>query len=130
MSYNGDIEEDFKDDISTSSLPNVVLGIYFILNLILTMGNPNSDELMGIFIYTWIVLAIIFMRRNKDKVFNWLLNIFVSLQAVLVFATVMMTVEYLGSGGDDAGATIQLGLLVLLLITIGVLLYKGNRRLS
>jgi len=130
MSYNGDIEEDFKDDVSTSSLPNVVLGIYFILNLILTMGNPNSDELMGIFIYTWIVLAIIFMRRNKDKVFNWLLNIFISLQAVLVFATVMMTVEYLGSGGDDTGAMIQLGLLVLLLITIGVLLYKGNRSLS
>ncbi|CAA6801753.1 MAG: Unknown protein [uncultured Sulfurovum sp.] len=123
------IEKPMIDD-RARRLPNATIGIYFMLNVILTMWSPYNDEIIGIFIYTWIVLAIIFIRKNKDKPFNWLLNIFVSLQAILVFATAMMTLEYVTNGADSIPAIIQLGLLTLLFITIGVLLYKGNRKPS
>ena len=125
-----EVVEDFNDDISASSFPNNTLVIYFILNFILMMGNSNSDEIMGIFIYTWIVLAIIFFRRHKEKPFNLFLNIFVFLQAVIVLATTMMTLEYVADGANGLGVLVQLALLVLLLISIIVLLYKGNRRLA
>ncbi len=127
---NKDSEDALDDVEGGQSLPNNTIGIYFVLNIILTMWNTYSDEILGIFIYTWIVLAIIFIRRNKDNPFNWLLNIFISLQAILVFATGMMRLEYADVGGDGVGALVQLVLLVLLLITIVTLLYKGNRKLS
>jgi uncharacterized Zn finger protein (UPF0148 family) len=123
-----DTEEEGIERIGQYSIPNNAIAAYFILNFILLMGNSGSDEIMGIFIYTWIVLLIIFIRRNKEKPFNWLLNIFLTLQSVLVFATGMMSIEYFGGGGDSIGAVIQLGLLVLMFITILVMLYQGNRR--
>jgi len=98
------------------------------LNFILLIGNPGSDEIMGIFIYTWIVLAIIFFRKNKEKPFNWLLNIFLTLQGVLVFATAMMITNYLDAGADSIGAIILLVVLALMFLTILVMLYQGNRR--
>ncbi len=122
------MSEEIEDSLDSQSLPSTTIGIYLALNFVLKTFSPHSEEIMGIFIYTLIVLAIIFIRRNKDKPFNWLLNIFISLQAILIFATGMMSLEYVDAGGDSMGVIIQLGLLVLLLITIIVLLYKGNRR--
>ncbi len=110
-------------------LPNKTIALYFILNLILQAGSSSSDEVMGIFIYTWIVLIIIFLRRNKEKPFNWLLNIIIFLQGILVFSVGMMTLDYIGAAGagDSLGAIIGLGVLALLFITILLLLYQGNR---
>ncbi len=108
-------------------LPNKTIALYFILNLILQAGSSGSDEVMGIFIYTWIVLIIIFLRRKKEKPFNWLLNIIIFLQAILVFSVGMMTLDYIDAGGDSLGAIIGLGVLLLLFITILLLLYQGNR---
>jgi len=125
-----DLEESSEDATSLQSLPSTTIGIYFILNFILMMGNSSSDEIMGIFIYTWVVLAIIFIRQNKEKPFNWLLNIFISLQGILVFSTGMITMEYLDAGSDSVGSIIQLGLLVLLLMSIISLLYNGNKKSS
>lgn len=111
-------------------LPSLTIGIYFMLNVLLYMWSPYNDEIRGIFIYTWIVLAIIFIRRNREEPFNWLLNIFVLLQAILVFATAMMTLEYVGNGADSIPSIIELGLLTSLFMSIVVLLYKGNRKSS
>ncbi len=122
--------EDTEDTLHSQSLPSITIVVYIALNFILKLVSPSNEEIMGIFIYTWIVLAIIFIRRNKEKPFNWLLNIFVSLQAILVFATGMMSLDYIDAGGDSIGVIIILGLLILLLITIVVMLYKGNRRTS
>ncbi len=120
-------EEEFDDtDPSRRSFPNVTIGIYFLLNFVLSSLSSHSEEVMGIFIYTWIVLAIIFIRRNKENPFNWFVNIFIFLQAILVFATGMMRVEYLDAGGDSAEAVVELGLLTLLFVTIIVLIIKGN----
>ena len=116
------------DSVGQYSLPTSAIVVYFILNFILIIGNPGSDEIMGIFIYTWIVLAIIFFRKNKEKPFNWLLNIFLTLQGVLVFATAMMITNYLDAGADSIGAIILLVVLALMFLTILVMLYQGNRR--
>jgi len=120
-------EEEFDDTTpSERSFPNITIGIYLLLNFVLKGMSPYSEEIMGIFIYTWIVLAIIFIRRNKENPFNWFLNIFIFLQAVLVFVTGMMIAEYLDAGGDSIEAVVQLGVLTVLFITIIVLLIKGN----
>ena len=116
------------DSVGQYLLPNGAIVVYFILNFILLIGNPRSDEIMGIFIYTWIVLAIIFFRKNKEKPFNWLLNIFLTLHGVLVFATAMMITNYLDAGADSIGAIILLVVLALMFLTILVMLYQGNRR--
>jgi len=111
---------------SGSPFPNITIGIYLLLNFVLKAISPYSDDIMGVFIYTWIVLGIIFFRRNMENPFNWFVNIFILLQAILVFALGMMTVEFIDSGGDSVEAVVQLGVLVLLFITIIVLLIKGN----
>lgn len=120
------LEEVNKFTPSGSPFPNITIGIYLLINFVLKAISPYNENIMGIFIYTWIVLAIIFFRRNKENPFNWFVNIFILLQAILVFATGMMTVQFINSGGDSTEAVVQLGLLALLLITIIILLIKGN----
>ena len=122
-----DLESAAIGSIGKYSLPNNTIALYFILSFILLMGNVYSDEIMGIFIYTLIVLVIILIRRKKEKPFNWLLNIFIILQEVLVFAVGMMTVEYFEAEVISTDV-VQLGLLVFLFVTILIMLYRGNKR--
>ena len=127
-----DMQESLEAKVVESTgkytLPNNAIVMYFIFNIILMISNTYNDEIVGIVIYTWIVLVIMYIRRNKEKPFNWLLNIFLTLQGVLVFAAGMMTIAYIDAGGDSVGAVVRLGLLVSLFISILVMLYQGNRR--
>jgi len=129
--FDNRVEEASPEEVdeftpSGSPFPYITIGIYLLLNFVLKAISPYNENIMGIFIYTWIVLLIIFFRRNKENPFNWFVNIFILLQSVLVFATGMMTLQFIDSGGDNIDAVVQLGLLVLLFITIIVLLIKGN----
>ncbi len=109
-------DEEFDDtDPSRRSFPNVTIGICLLLNFVLSTLSSHNEEVMRIFIYTWIMLAIIFIRRNKENPFNWFVNIFIFLQVILVFAA-----------GDSVEAVVGLGLLALLFVTIVVLIIKGN----
>ena len=126
-SFNDSSKEEIIEKRKKYLLPNKTIGLYFILSLILQAGDLVGDEVMGIFIYTWIVLIVIFLRGEKERPFNWLLNIIIFLQAILVFSVGMTRLDYMGAISDSLGVIIELGILTLLFITILLLLYQGNR---
>jgi hypothetical protein len=91
--------------------------IYIIINALLVILVSNSDEVMGVLIFSVLILAIVFFRRKKEKPYNWLVKIILVVQLILLVAFVIEGVAYI--------STITL-LFIGLVITNLALLFKGN----
>lgn len=96
---------------------------YFIITIILTSLYGSYEEVQGISIFSIIIIITYFFRRNKDKPFNIVLKIFLVLQVLLVFSTLMTNLQYL-ENGNSLFATLLLAPLCFVII---MLIIKGNK---
>jgi len=97
---------------------------YFLLNIPLYFINTGDDEIIGVLFFSAILLISYLIRMKKEKPFNIILKIIMGLQLLLMFATVMINLESLGTSISSVIAVITL--LFLIFIT-GKLLFKGNK---
>lgn len=91
--------------------------IYIIINALLVILGSQSDEVMGVLIFSIVIIAIVFFRRKKEKPYNWFVKIIQVIQMVLLFALIAESIEYI-----SVFTLVFIGLLVINII----LLFKGN----
>lgn len=91
--------------------------IYIIMNGLLILLNIQSDEVMGVLIFSVLILGIVFFRRKNEKPYNWLVKIILVVQLVLLLALIIEDLEYF---------SLVTLLLIGVLITNIILLFKGN----
>ncbi|WP_367274628.1 zinc-ribbon domain-containing protein [uncultured Lutibacter sp.] len=101
-----------------------VLIYYFLINIPLYILNTGVDEIIGVQIFSLIILITFILRLKKEKFVNWFMKIIFVLQSILIFSIFMTQSEYLFS--NLFSALITLSLLALFCITI-VLLFKRNK---
>ena len=92
--------------------------IYIIFNGLLILLNIQSEEVMGVVVFSVIILAIVFFRRKKDKPYNWIAKIILIIQLVLLFALIVDDLEYF---------SLVTLLLIGVFISNVILLFKGNK---
>jgi hypothetical protein len=91
--------------------------IYIIINALLVLLGSQSDEVIGVLIFSIIILGTVFFRRKKEKPYNWLVKIIQVLQIVLLFALIAESIEYI---------SVYTLVFIGLLLTNILLLFKGN----
>jgi hypothetical protein len=91
--------------------------IYIIINVLLVYFGNQSEEVMGVLIFSILILGIVFFRRKKEKPYNWLVKIIMIIQLVLLVALVAESIEYM---------SFLTLLFVGLLLSNILLLFKGN----
>ena len=97
---------------------NIWTWIYLALSLFLMYVGYRSDEVIGVMLFTIVILLFVFLRRNKPKPYNWVVKIILILQAVVLLAFVIEGIEYF--------SIITLLMIVLFLINLR-LIFKGNK---
>jgi len=97
---------------------------YFLLNIPLYILNSGFDEIIGVQIFSLIILVTFLLRFNKEMLFNWFMKIIFVLQLVLVFSIFMTQSEYLFT--NFFSGLITLSLLGLFIITL-ILLFKRTK---
>lgn len=97
---------------------NIWTWIYLALSLFLMYVGYRSDEVIGVMLFTIVILLFVFLRRNKSKPYNWVVKIILILQAVVLLAFVIEGIEYF--------SIITLLMIVLFLINLR-LIFKGNK---
>lgn len=103
--------------ISNKNTINKWTWIYVILNGILVYFGHQSDQVIGVLLFSILILGIVFFRRNNDKPYNWLVKIILVIQLIFLIALVAEGIEYIS----------YITLLFLgLLVTDLILLFKGN----
>ena len=112
-----------NSSIGNNNAKNLLI-YYFLLNIPLYILNAGFDEIIGVQIFSLIILVTFFLRFNKEKVINWFMKIIFVLQLILVFSIFMTQSEYLFANFFSFLTTLFLvGLFIITLI----LLFKGNK---
>ena len=106
-----------KPNVSTASKLNKWTWIYLILNGLLVYLGHQSDQVIGVLIFSVLILGIVFFRRKTEKPYNWLVKILLIIQLVFLVALVAEGIEYI---------SYIIVLFIGLLITDFILLFKGN----
>ena len=97
---------------------------YFSLNIPLYILNSGYDEIIGVQIFSLIILITFFLRLKKEKLVNWFMKIIFVLQLILIFSIFMTQSEYLFANFFSVLITLSLfGIFIINLI----LLFKGNK---
>ena len=109
--------------INNYQVKNILL-YYFLLNIPLYILSSGIDEIIGVQIFSLIILITFFLRAKKEKVVNWFMKIIFVLQSILIFSIFMTQSEYLFS--NLFSVLLTLSLLALFCITI-VLLFKRDK---
>lgn len=92
--------------------------VYVAINAILLYLGYRSDEVIGVMVFSIVILLLVFLRRDKPKPYHWLVKILLILQALLLLAFAMEKIEY---------PNINM-LLMLLMFAINLrLIFKGNK---
>ena len=92
--------------------------IYIIINgLLLYLGN-QSEEVLGVLFFSFFILLMVFLRREKEKPYNWWVKIILVVQLIFLIALVADKFEYV-----SAITLLFIGLLV----SNFILLFKGNK---
>ncbi|MCB0472932.1 MAG: zinc ribbon domain-containing protein [Flavobacteriaceae bacterium] len=129
VSFNKNEIENFeKSTINTSKPESTKLvskgltlwtWIYLAVNILMVVKYNRSDELMGIAFFSVIVLIVVFIRKSKQKPYNWLVKIILGIQLIFLAALIFERSAY-----PDLSL---LFLIALLLIDLR-LLFKGNKK--
>lgn len=93
--------------------------IYLGVNILMVVKYYRSDELMGIAFFSTIILILVFIRKSKQKPYNWLVKIILGIQLISLAALIFERYAY-----PDLSL---LFLIALLLIDLR-LLFKGNKK--
>ncbi|MBP9600262.1 MAG: zinc ribbon domain-containing protein [Lutibacter sp.] len=103
--------------ISKGKTINKWTWIYIIMNALLLILGSKSEEVVGVLIFSVIILAIVFFRRKKEKPYNWLVKIILVVQLIFLVALIAESIEYI-----SFFTLVFMGLLLANL----ALLFKGN----
>ncbi|MFA5297844.1 MAG: zinc ribbon domain-containing protein [Lutibacter sp.] len=106
-----------KATMSSTKKLNKWTWIYVILNGLLIYLGYQSGEVIGVLLFSVLILSIIFLRRKKENPYNWLVKIILVIQLIFLVALIVERLTYI--------STITL-LLIGLLLTDLILLFKGN----
>ena len=109
--------EEKQSDAAISKI-DIWTWIYIVINAILLYLGNALDEVIGIMLFSVIIILTVLLRRKKPKPYNWLVKIILVLQAVFLIALLADRIEFLG--------TITLLMAALLLVNFR-LLFKGNK---
>lgn len=101
----------------TSKKLNKWTWIYVIINALLMYVGSQSEEVLGVLFFSFFILLAVFIRRKKEKPYNWLVKIIMIIQLVLLVALIVENIEYI---------SILTLLFIGLLVTNSILLFKGN----
>ncbi len=112
-------------ETQTQSMTNEAQGgidlwtwVYVAINAILLYLGYRNDEVIGVMLFSIVILLFVFLRISKPKPYNWLVKILLILQALLLLAFAMEKIEYPNSNV----------LLMLLMFVINLrLIFKGNK---
>ncbi|AMC11025.1 hypothetical protein Lupro_07090 [Lutibacter profundi] len=119
-----DIQIDNNNTINTKKTAKNLILFYVLLNILLFSFGEGSDDIMGVKFFSVIILVIYFIRHQKEKPLNWLLKIFIGLQAILLFSIFITQSQYLFVNFISFLTTLSLlGLFIIILL----LLFKGNK---
>jgi len=104
--------------IASQSGVDIWTWVYVGINAILLYLGYKSDEVIGVMLFSIIILLFVFLRISKPKPYNWLVKILLILQALLLLAFAVEKIEYPNSNM----------LLMLLMFVINLrLIFKGNK---
>lgn len=104
--------------IESQSGLNIWTWIYLAINAILIFMGYRNDDVIGVMLFTVVILLLVYMRRNKPKPYNWLVKTILILQAVVLLAFIVERIEYLN--------IIALLMIVLFFVNMR-LIFKGNK---
>jgi len=104
--------------IESQSGINIWTWIYLAINAILIYLGYRNDDVIGVMLFTIVILLLVFIRRNKPKPYNWVVKIVLILQAVVLIAFTLERIEYLN--------IITLLMIILFLVNLR-LIFKGNK---
>ena len=107
-----------KQPVSSTKKLNIWTWIYLAFNLFLMYVGYRSDEVIGVMLFTIVILLFVFLRRNKPKPYNWVVKIILILQAVVLLVFAIEGFEYF--------SIITLLMVVLFLVNLR-LIFKGNK---
>lgn len=110
---------------ASSSIKNILLGFYVLLNIPLYAMSGGDDQMLGFLIYSIVITIVIAVRIKKENTFNWVLKILIGLQLLFVLSILMSQIEFLFVDLLSSIATILFFLIAIVLITM---LIKGNSR--
>jgi len=91
--------------------------LYIIMNVILVLLGSQSEEVIGVLIFSVVVLGIVFFRIKTAKPYNWFVKIILVIQLILLVALIVESVQYI--------SIFTLVFMGLLLTNLAVL-FKGN----
>lgn len=97
---------------------NMWTWIYLAVNTLLMFLGYRNDDIIGLMLFTIVILLFVFIRRNKPKSYNWLVKTILILQTVVLIAFIVERIEYLN--------IITLLMIVLLFVNMR-LIFKGNK---
>jgi hypothetical protein len=97
---------------------------YFLLNIPIFFINNGEDEILGVLVFSGIILLLYLIRMGNEKPIHIILKIIMGLQALLMLSTIMVNLENIFNSILAFIAIIAL--VFLLIITIKVIL-KGNK---
>lgn len=119
-----DILFDDNNTINMKKTAKNLILFYVLLNILLFSFGQGSYDIMGVKFFSVIILVIYFIRHQKEKPLNWLLKIFLGLQAILLFSIFISSAQYLFVNFISFLTTLSLlGLFIIILL----LLFKGNK---
>ncbi len=124
---DNDANPKIKDNKAASSLwksAKKTIIFYLLLSILLLILQQKSDEITGVQYFSIFILVAYAFRHKKEKPFNWLLKILLTLQLILIFSIFMTQLEFFFYNLFSflAGLTL-LGLFIVNLL----LLFKGNK---
>lgn len=117
INNNSQTQNTENKNVSNKNGINKWTWIYIIINALLMILGSQSDKVMGVLIFSVLILAIVFFRRKKEKPYNWLVKIILVVQLILLFALIAESIEYI-----SIFTLVFMGLLLANL----ALLFKGN----
>jgi uncharacterized Zn finger protein (UPF0148 family) len=104
--------------VSSASKINKWTWIYIVINALLVYFGNQLEEIVGVLFFSFFILLIVFIRRKKEKPYNWLVKIILVVQLIFLIALVADRLENI---------TVITILLMGLLITNLMLLFNGNK---
>ncbi len=97
---------------------------YFVINFILLYLYSGQKEVIGISLFSSIIIISYLIRRKKEKPFNLVLKIVLILQILLVVSTLFQNIEFMADNTDSAIAVVLLAAFIF--INIKLLIVKNK----
>jgi DNA-directed RNA polymerase subunit RPC12/RpoP len=102
----------------TAQLNSTWTWIYLILNGLLVYIGHQSDEAIGVLLFSVLILLLVFFRRNAAKPYNWFVKIILVIQLIFLIALIADGLEYVA---------ITTLLYMAILFANFMLIIKGNK---